>query len=151
MKKSMLFILSIVMTGLLSSQLYARDIVQEMIDHINNSRYAIGQGQLHTDGRLYNAAFYHAKDMAERHYFSHYTPEGWSPQLRAQGWGWHSGVGEVIACGNYDPWATFQQWMNSQGHRQTLHTGWYNAIGVAHYYKAGSPCGHYWVAVVGRR
>ncbi len=127
---------------------------QDMVNHINNSRYAIGLQQLHYDGRLRNAAFYHAKDMAERNYFSHWTPEGWSVTTRLEGWSWPSWMshGEVIACGSGSAWDAFQQWMNSPGHRAQLHNGYYNAIGVAHYHTWWAGCnGHHWVVVVGRR
>jgi uncharacterized protein YkwD len=124
-----------------------RNILGEMFNHITWKRGEWGLNGVGWDDRLYRAAFYHAKDMAERNYLSHYTPEGWSVAMRVNGQGFYGAHGEVIAT-SYDPWQVFNWWMNSTGHRNILMNGYYNCIGVAHYYAYGR---NRWCVVLGRR
>ena len=60
---------------------YKVDIESEkrMLDSVNQERGKIGLSALEFDEKLTQVARNHAKDMLERGYFSHYTPEGLSP------------------------------------------------------------------------
>lgn len=59
---------------------------------INSSRARFGVGDLAMDGALRNVARAHSKDMGDRNYFAHNTPEGKSPfdRMRSAGirFGW---------------------------------------------------------------
>jgi hypothetical protein len=99
---------------------------------------------------LQQAAFNHARDMATRNYFSHYTPEGWSPDIRVQGLGYNGSVGENIYCGSGNPGDAVGAWMNSDGHRANILNPGFTKVGIAHYYDPNSWCKHYWVMVLGR-
>jgi hypothetical protein len=99
---------------------------------------------------LQQAAFNHARDMATRNYFSHFTPEGWSPDIRVQGLGYNGSVGENIYCGSGNPGDAVGAWMNSDGHRGNILNPGFTKVGIAHYYDANSSCKHYWVMVLGR-
>ena len=129
----------------------SRNIVQEMIDAINQTRYQNGLGQLYVSDSLMRSAFFHARDMAERNYFNHYTPEGWSAEMRANGQGYPSFLmlRENIGAGIYEPWQMVGSWMNSQGHRGNILAPYARDIGVAHYYRGSAPYRNYWVLLVG--
>lgn len=99
---------------------------------------------------LQQAAFNHARDMAERGYFSHVSPEGWGPGLRLEGLGYRNAWAENIYCGSERAGDALAGWMNSAGHRQNILNPGFSKVGIAHYFNPTSPCGHYWVMVLGR-
>ena len=66
---------------------------------------------------LFNAAAAHSKDMAERNYFSHDTPEGVNPFQRMQNAGYQFGTaGENIAAGQKGIASVMDDWLKSPGH-----------------------------------
>lgn len=66
---------------------------------------------------LFNAAAAHSKDMAERNYFSHDTPEGVNPFQRMQNAGYKFGnAGENIAAGQTGIASVMDAWLKSPGH-----------------------------------
>jgi uncharacterized protein YkwD len=88
---------------------------------------------LSLDPKLNSVAQAHARDMADRGYFSHVTPEGktLSQRLREAGIPF-SAAGENIAA-NFSARATVQAWMESPGHRQNLLNGTFRKLGVGVY------------------
>ncbi len=56
----------------------------------------------------------------------------------------YSKVAENIAAGNYDPVATFYQWMNSDSHRQNILSDGLTHIGIGYYYEPDSQYKYYW-------
>lgn len=135
-----------------STQAHARNIVQEMVDMINQTRYANGLGQVWFDDVLGNAAGAHARDMAQRNYLSHDTPEGWSAHFRARGWGWPDFLpfGEIIGSAS-EPGQMLQQWLNSPMHRGQILDGRYRQIGIGHFYNEYSGLKNYWCVQFGAR
>ena len=128
----------------------ARNIVQETIDAINEVRYYHGLGQLHLHDALERSAFFHAEDMAERNYFAHWTPEGWSPDMRMRGQGFQGYyTSEILSCGSVDPWTVVRGWMTSPGHRRQILSTQASVFGVAHYFSNASQCRHVWVVNFG--
>lgn len=118
---------------------------------VNQQRARSGRGPLRADGRLMRAASRHARDMARRHYFSHFSPSGSSPMKRVRAAGWRGNVGEAIAwgCGTLStPRATVQAWMASPPHRAIMLSNGH-AVGVG--YRGAGGCGgrDYWVMDVG--
>ncbi len=88
----------------------------------------------------------HSRDMAQRDFFSHTTPEGAGPGERATRAGFSgSFVGENIAAGQTDPARVMQAWLDSPGHCENLMDPSYKVLGVGYFHDAGpDPYGHYW-------
>ena len=125
------------------------DSIGKVLWYTNEIRAIHGLSPFYALEPLMNGAGSHAADMAVRNYFSHYTPEGWSPSMRANGWGFYGGVGENIACGNPNPGQVVATWMESPGHRANILNPYYTHIGVGHYWSPKSGCQHYWVQKFG--
>lgn len=110
------------------------DAVVCEVNHVRADRDLVTVTQ---DRRLRRAAVAHARDMVQRGYFSHVTPEGGrlSDRLRATGYitgrvAWH--VGETLAWGRGQvstPAATVTAWMRSPAHRRIV-LGPFLEIGV---------------------
>jgi uncharacterized protein YkwD len=123
--------------------------VEDLLWSTNEARARFQLPSFELNQQLQNAARSHASDMAARSYFSHSTPEGWSPGFRAAGWGYRGGVGENLACGYTSASAVVEAWLASPGHRANLLNPYARTFGVGHYYKPDSPCVQYWVGLYG--
>ena len=115
---------------------------------VNQERAAAGVPPLQYDTQAELAAKVHVEDMEGRGYFSHFTPEGWSPldRLNMTGASGFSLNGENIAVGQRDPASVMQAWMTSAGHRANILHADYTHIGVG--VAAATP---YWAQVFLRR
>lgn len=103
------------------------------------------------ESALRRAARDHARDMGERGYFDHVTPEGVDPWQRIDAAGYGGfGTGENIAAGNATAEDTFNQWHNSDGHCRNMMADGSVEIGVGYAEIEGSPLRHYWVQTFGR-
>lgn len=92
----------------------------EMLRLVNLEREKSGLGILVTDEQLQITARKHAKDMAERGYFSHYTPEGYSPFDRLEmDQVIYSYAGENLALAP-DVQIAMDGLMKSKGHRENI-------------------------------
>lgn len=124
---------------------------QAFLTLINQYRAQNGLGPLTISTNLNRAAAWMVEDMATKGYFSHTDSLGRSPYQRAIDCGYPSGAGENLAAGS--GWSTaqaaFDAWRNSPGHNQNMLTGYYQQIGIARYYQAGSPYGWYWATNFG--
>ena len=122
----------------------------EMLTLINNYRAENGVGPLTASPTLTDAAQYHAADMADQNYFSHDVQGvgSWSDNISNTGYD-SMGRGENIAAGNTDPEATFQQWVNSPGHRANMLNPSYTAIGIGDASNSNSEYGTYWTTTFG--
>lgn len=81
------------------------------------------------------SALAHAKDMYERKYFAHESPEGDQPKDRVERTGYLDGllgygVGENIARGQKTPREVMEAWMNSPGHRSNILHADFEEIGI---------------------
>ena len=110
---------------------------EAIICEVNDVRAEHGLAKLGKDRRLQRAAVAHARDMVERGYFAHATPEGERVSDRLRDSGYITGrvawrVGETLAWGRNaksTPAATVRAWMRSASHRRIL-LGRYGEIGV---------------------
>lgn len=106
-----------------------------------------------------------AEDMAQRNYFSHTNPEGYGPNYLVTQAGyvlpWYYGTAfdanniESIAAGNSTASATWQQWMNSPGHRTHLlglNSFYAEQIqyGIGYAANPSSQYRHYWVVITAK-
>ena len=101
-----------------------------MIDLVNKERTSRGLRSLQYDGKLRDVGRIHSKDMFERGYFSHYSPEGASVANRAEKYGVeYLAIGENLA---YAPTLELahQGLMNSEGHRANILSPDFNKIGI---------------------
>lgn len=104
----------------------------DVLTLVNQQRAANGLPALALDVQAERAAKAHAEDMQGRAYFSHSTPEGWSPSTRMSmtGGSGFSQVGENIALGYPTAQAVMDGWMNSTGHRANILNASYTHLGV---------------------
>jgi uncharacterized protein YkwD len=68
--------------------------------------------------------------MAANDYFDHTSPDGTTPQDRAEAEGFTSPVGENIAVGYPTANDVMAGWMDSEGHRANILNCAYTVIGV---------------------
>lgn len=89
---------------------------------------------------LAQAAVGHSKDMAERDYFAHESPEGGtlSARVDATGYAWSS-IGENIAKGASNAANVVDLWMASPGHCKNIMTARFRHIGMGCAQSGGSP------------
>jgi uncharacterized protein YkwD len=102
----------------------------EMLSLINQEREIRGLSEIKMDDPLREVAREHSKDMFERGYFSHYTPEGLSPFDRLR----NAGIIYVYAGENLalapDVKKAEQGLMDSEGHRENILNPNFNKIGI---------------------
>jgi uncharacterized protein YkwD len=96
----------------------------------NAERAKAGCAPVRIDARLNAASQAHSKDMVDRDYFSHSSPDGKGPGDRASAAGYPSWSGENIAAGYPTPAAVVQGWMNSPGHKANILNCGSKATGV---------------------
>lgn len=111
---------------------YTTDFVSEqtMVDLVNRERIQRGLAALVFDSKLRDVGRAHSKDMFERGYFSHYSPEGESVADRAK----DAGVDFLVIGENlaYAPTVDLAHkgLMNSEGHRANILSEDYGKIGI---------------------
>jgi uncharacterized protein YkwD len=102
----------------------------QMLDLINQARKANGLSVITMDDHLREVARAHSKDMFQRGYFSHYTPEGLSPFDRLR----NAGIIYVYAGENLalapDVNKAEQGLMDSEGHRENILNSNFNKVGI---------------------
>lgn len=108
----------------------SKALEEEMISLVNSERKKRGLNTLEFDVNLRETGRVHSKDMFERGYFSHYSPEGESVADRAQ----RQGISYLIIGENlaYAPSLEIAHdgLMNSEGHRANILSDSYNKIGI---------------------
>jgi uncharacterized protein YkwD len=114
---------------------------------INEYRASKSLPALTVSVNLNREASWHAKDMADKNYFSHTDSLNRSPETRGRDCGTTTGIGENIAAGTVRDTAqeAFDAWKASDGHNKNMLNGSYKQIGIARYYGASSTYGWYWV------
>ena len=106
------------------------DLEAEMLSLINEERRNQGIQPLKPDPELTNVARKHSRDMFERGYFSHYTPEGKDPFDRMKDANVQFlAAGENLALGQ-TLLICHQGLMNSPGHRANILRPNYNRVGI---------------------
>lgn len=98
---------------------------------LNAERARRGLGALTVDANAVQAARAHSRDMCQRGYFSHVSPESTQPwdRLRKAG-ARFTAAGENIAAGQESAASVHQSWMDSPSHRENRMNGRYTRAGV---------------------
>lgn len=119
---------------------------RQILDLTNVFRLKHGKTPLSWHEIAAKAARLHSADMAERGYFSHYTPEGAAPwdRMVSAGIGDYYAVGENIAAGYRNAFEAHIGWVNSAGHRANLLHDRFKTLGVGVERVAGSEYGWYY-------
>lgn len=105
---------------------------------------------LRHDAALQTAARAHAKDMAERDYFDHDSPEGIDPFDRMREAGYRGcAMGENIAGGQSTPREVVDGWLESPGHCSNILRPSFTRLGAGYFHGAASSLEHLWVQSFG--
>lgn len=105
-------------------------------DLTNAFRHKHGVPLLQWSELAYRSAYKHSKDMYERNYFSHTSPEGLSSSARMKAEGInYSSTGENIASGYSGDIQVYMGWLNSEGHRRNMLNSRFTNLGVGIYKK----------------
>ncbi len=103
---------------------------QRMVELVNEERIKIGLSALKVEENLVSIARKHSRDMFERRYFSHYSPEGHDVGYRAREGGIeYTLVGENLAYAP-DVEMAHTGFMNSEGHRKNILDAAWTRIGI---------------------
>ncbi len=103
-----------------------------LVQMTNQERATVGLGPLNESPELTEAAELKARDMLQRDYFSHWSPDGTSP------WYWfglagydYRYAGENLAIGFLDAKDVHRAWVASPSHRENILGADYSDIGIA--------------------
>ncbi|WP_432017360.1 sigma-70 family RNA polymerase sigma factor [Streptomyces hydrogenans] len=121
----------------------APDPGERVTELVNRLRADVGCAPLRTDPRLTAAARAYARDMTDRGYYGHASPEGEfaDSRISATGYRW-SAWAENLAQGQRDPASVVESWRSDTGHRRNLLDCAYRDTGVA---AVPGPAGTVWV------
>lgn len=120
---------------------------QQMLNLINQHRAANGAAPLQFSDTLNKAAQWKSEHMANENYFAHDDipiGRGWYQRILDCGYTYNTYVGENIAAGNSGAQATFNQWLNSPGHKLNMINNNYTAIGIGRAYNPSAQYDWYW-------
>jgi hypothetical protein len=117
----------------ISKTVFFADIAKTaLIEFLNSERKNRGLAPLSENTALNKSAYLKAKDILEKNYFSHFSPEGISP------WYWfkvagydYQFAGENLAIGFLDSKEVHEAWMKSPPHRQNILNPNYKEVGIA--------------------
>lgn len=120
--------------------LYVNDNARDLVKIVNRYRDRQGLPELQWDNNLYFVCLGHCRDMSDRDYFSHYSPEYLSPFDRL----YYARIeylyaGENLAHGQMTPEKVFSDWLRSPAHKRNIESVLYTHQAVAY-----DPVGHYW-------
>ena len=155
MLRGLIFLFA-VLTG---AQAFAGDTESDTLALINAARAKAGCAALVTEPHMHAAALAHAKDMAEKDYFSHTGKDGSTFATRVRRAGLNMGAGaENIAAGYKDPQKVVSIWLQSPGHRKNMLNCSYRRTGLAMFYQANDKpiqgnsfaYKYYWVQVLSK-
>jgi uncharacterized protein YkwD len=112
----------------------SRGEMEALSDRINRHRVAMGCRPLIRDNRLAAVARRHSEDMVRRRFFDHTNPDGRDPfdRLRAAGIRYRAAA-ENIAQGQTRGRDTYDDWMESKGHRHNIENCKYTHFGIGVY------------------
>ncbi|MGI8648521.1 MAG: hypothetical protein DLM55_01375 [Acidimicrobiales bacterium] len=121
---------------------------QQVLQLVNRQRSGAGCAPVQLEPRLTQAASAHSRDMANRRYFDHQSPDGDSPAERVTkaGYSW-SGTGENIAAGQSTPQKVMDSWMHSEDHRKNILNCMWHDMGLAVVHQG--PQSPYWTQEFG--
>jgi len=103
-----------------------------LINLANLARQSLGYQQLTENQKLDEAAYMKAKDMLDKGYFAHVSPEGTTPWFWFQEAGYdYRYAGENLAIGFLESEEVNQAWLDSPLHRKNILSANYSEIGLA--------------------
>lgn len=111
-----------------------RGMEQQVLTITNMIRERYHVSKVTWDNQVAKVAFDHSIDMANKKYFSHFSPDGKGLRERLfAGAIYYLSAGENIAAQYPDAPAVVEGWLNSEGHRKALLNNHYNYLGVGVY------------------
>jgi uncharacterized protein YkwD len=119
-------------------------VADQVLTLVNAERRKAGCAPVRLDPRLTAAALGHSRQMADKNFFSHTSPNGATFVDRIKAQGYPRPRSENIAAGNTTAAATMKQWMNSPGHRANILDCKAKDMGLGAASRAGSKFGTYW-------
>lgn len=127
-----------------------QEYIDIMVNQVNDARAANNLPELSILPVMNQYAQIRAEEMVEL--FSHTRPDGRKCFTVIQDDGFfYNSAGENIAAGNTTPLRTFEQWMNSEGHRNNILGDNFTHIGIGYYYAPDSQYKYYWsMFLIGR-
>jgi uncharacterized protein YkwD len=103
-----------------------------LINLTNEDRTSQGLVPLQENSKLSEAAYLKAKDMMDKGYFSHQSPEGVTPWYWIKKAGYdYKFAGENLAIGFLDSQEVFNAWMLSLPHQKNVLNPNYKEMGIA--------------------
>ncbi len=117
---------------LLQKNIFFAAIVESALIKFNNQyRHSLNLPILKENPQLKQAALLKAKDILEKDYFSHYSPEGISPWYWLETAGYKYKIaGENLAIGFLDSEEVYRAWMDSPSHRANLLNPNFQEVGI---------------------
>ena len=128
----------------------------ELLRLVNDHRLKLGLSPLNPAPLLGDAARAHCRDMIDRRFFAHASPDGLTPaeRLSLANVDWSS-VGENIAAGYSTPQAVFDAWLASPEHRANMESDAFTLAGAGYAQDADPssdfPQVYYWAMAFLRR
>jgi uncharacterized protein YkwD len=104
---------------------------RELVADVNHIRERAGLPAVSVDGLLSRAALLHARDMARRHFFGHFTPDGGSLPDRLAAVGFHWTVAAENIALDEDEKHANAALLQSASHRANILDPRVRKIGVA--------------------
>ena len=111
---------------------FADTTKSSLVNFVNRDRLSLGLLPLIENKKLDQAALLKAKDILEKDYFSHQSPEGTTP------WYWFSKIGynykyagENLAIGFLNSEDVYIAWVNSKSHKENIVNSNYQEVGTA--------------------
>lgn len=105
---------------------------KEAFDYVNQLRKANGLEEIEWDDRVYDLGIHRTRDMYDRNYFDHVTPDGecvkdfkddyglWDYTIAENCGAMYSGYSATSFTSYIDPMEQVDGWMDSRGHRYNL-------------------------------
>ena len=120
------------------------EYAETVVGCVNDARAARGLGELDMVPDLCDVTQIRAVEISE--VFSHDRPDGrdFTTTLKENGYSNYSFAAENIAAGNSLPQKTFNQWMNSPGHRDNMLSEDLTHIEIGYYYNPDVKYKYFW-------
>ncbi len=115
-----------------NSKQIAAIITSTLVSQTNNERSNLKLSSLVTSEKLTQSAQLKARDMADKGYFAHKTPEGQDPWyfFNKVDYGYQY-AGENLAVNFIDSKDVTNAWMNSKSHRDNILNDKFTEVGIA--------------------
>ncbi len=124
---------------------------RDVLRLINEYREELGLPQLKNSRALNIASFEHSRDMGERDYLAHETPEGLTPfaRMSRSGYSYDTVMAENLAGGQSTAERVVEAWRASPDHDETLRNPDLRVVGIARFDAPQSHYKVYWTTKFG--